>query len=122
MFKQNKWKNLSIATILLLVIVVVYMSSFSKDKEKEYSVVYLTTGEVYIGELSNFPTMKLKNGYLLAVGKDAADPQKTNFQLNPLSETLWAPKYLYLNKDQVSFYGPILKSSKVGQTLSGQEK
>ena len=38
---------------------------------QEYSVVYLRTGEVYVGKLSRFPKPVLKDAYILTVTKPA---------------------------------------------------
>lgn len=84
---------------------------------KPYSVVYLQTGEIYIGKLSDFPRMKLSDSYFLQIVQDPKDPAKTTFRLSPTAETLWASPELFLNKDQVVFYGPIGPDSKIAQTL-----
>ena len=86
--------------------------------EGSYSVVYLTTGEIYVGKLSTFPSFELKDSYILQVTKDTVDPSKNNFQLQPINEALWAPKSLYLTRKNVVFYGPILPTSKIAQALA----
>lgn len=116
-------KNRIIMLVVVVLLVVGVGVYFSKVKQnKGYSVVYLTTGEVYIGKLTTFPLMKLEAGYVLGTAPDAVDPKKSNFQLNPLTEALWAPKYLYLNRENVVFYGPILSSSSIGKTLLEKTK
>ena len=114
-------KNIIIVVVLILVVLGVGFW-VKKASNNAYSVVYLTTGEVYVGKLTTFPTMKLSNGYILQVTKDATDPTKNNFQLQPINEALWAPQTLHLIKDNVVFYGPILTTSKIAQTLAGQNK
>ena len=122
MFKiQNKFKIVLIVLVVALLVVVAYFVFFNKPN-KDYSFVYLTTGEVYIGKLSVFPQLRLKNSYILAIGKDATDPTKNTFQLNPLKDTLWAPKYLNLNREQVVFYGPLEDNSSIAQKLAEQVK
>ncbi len=96
---------------------------FVKIKERNsYSVVYLTTGEVYVGKLRTFPNLTLTDAYILAITKDPADASKNNFQLNPIKEALWAPKSINLVKENVVFYGPLLKNSKIAETLATQKK
>lgn len=115
-------KNIVLAVVVVLIVVgVAFWSKKMNKSDSAYSVVYLSTGEVYVGKLSTFPRMELKNGYVLGTAPDATDPQKSNFQLNPLTEALWAPEHLYLNKEHVVFYGPILPSSKIGETLAAQK-
>jgi hypothetical protein len=84
--------------------------------------VYLTTGEVYIGKLTTFPDLQLKNGYILQITKDPTDEKKSNFQLNPTKDTFWAPKVLYLVKDNIVFYGPLSPESQIAKTLAEQTK
>ncbi len=122
---QNK-KNILIGVVVVLVLVFgAFLYKYkgkSRVKETPYSMVYLTTGEVYIGKLTVFPAMELKNGYVLATIKDKVDPGKSNFQLNPLDEALWAPKHLYINREQVVFYGPIMSDSLIARKLAEQGK
>lgn len=111
-----------LVVILGLVLFFFLKKTGVKEVKNDYSVVYLATGEVYVGELCTFPQLKLKNGYILATGQDPTDPKKANFQLNPLSDTLWSPKHIFLNRDQVVFYGPLLSTSKIARTLAEQVK
>ncbi len=113
---------LLVIALVLIIIVAPFKTTDTQDDKSGYSVVYLSTGQIYIGELNVFPIMKLKNSYILTTGQDNTDPQKTNLQLSPVNEILWAPKYLYLNRDEIVFYGPILKNSKVGQALASKLK
>ena len=117
---QNK-KNIVIAVVLILVVVGValYMKKIA-PKNSQYSVVYLSTGEVYVGKLSTFPDIQLKDSYILQVIKDATDPNKSNFQLQPISEALWAPKSLHLMRKNIVFYGSVLPTSKIGEALAGK--
>lgn len=90
--------------------------------QSSYSVVYLATGEVYIGKLSVFPRPTLTDAYLLQIVKDKDDPAKSNFQLSPLAEAMWSPTKLYLNSKQVIFYGPVSETSKVAETIRNAKK
>lgn len=113
--------------IILIVAVVIIAAGlvfyFIKFNEKNYySVVYLSSGEVYVGKLRTFPGMTLTDGYILATTKDATDPNKNNFQLNPIKDALWAPKSIHLVKQNVIFYGALLPTSQIAQTLAKQVK
>jgi len=111
--------------IMMIVVVFVVGAALCINKIKEgngYSVVYLTTGEVYIGHLTTFPDLQLKDSYILQVAKDTTDPTKSNFQLNPISEALWAPQTLHINEKNVVFYGPLLPNSKIAQTIVSKGK
>jgi uncharacterized membrane protein YraQ (UPF0718 family) len=128
---MDKKKVLIIAGLIIAIIAgtalgFYFMSKWQAKKfssmENSYSVVYLSTGEVYIGKLSFSSKMKLDNAYLLQTIKDSKDPSKDNFQLTPLEEALWAPKDLYLNSDHVIFYGPVKDDSKVVEALRNAGK
>ena len=124
MFKnviQNKFKIVSIVLIIVLLVVVVYFVGFNKQN-KGYSFVYLATGEVYIGKLTTFPRLVLTDSYLYQVNKDPSDSNKNNFQIVPLKDALWAPEKLVLQRKNVIFFGPLLETSKIAQTLAGQGK
>lgn len=87
-----------------------------------YSVVYLSTGEIYIGHLKTWPKMELNDAYLLQTVKDSADATKSSIQLTPLKEALWSPKQLFLNKKNVIFYGSIEEGSKAAEAIRNAGK
>src|SRR3989344_2912545 len=105
--------NLSKSKIITLVIVFVAIVglgfwAYKVNKGKGYSVVYLTTKEVYVGMLRTFPYLQLTEGYILTTVPDTTDPKKSNIQLTPMSEALWAPEGgIHLVKDNVIFYGTL---------------
>ena len=120
--KNNMNNTLKIVFAVVVVVAVLIVAGFVyvNKRDKENSVVYLSTGEVYVGKLSHFPRLVLDDSYLLQVVKDTTDPNKYNFQLNPIKEALWSPKHLYLNRDLVIFYGPLEEGSKIAETLKGK--
>lgn len=116
-------KNLVVVCICITVIAVAIAISVyfqTRNPSNNYSVVYLTSGEVYVGKLSSFPRMSLTDAYLIQIVKDAADSTKSSFQLSPLSKTIWSPKVLYINDEQVIFSGPINETSQVVQTIKNE--
>ncbi len=115
-------RNTSFAVLVLAVLIILGVWHYKQANPAGYSMVYLSTGEVYVGKLSTFPDMELKNGYILQVTKDATDPTKSNFQLNPISQALWAPEYLHIERKNVVFYGPLLSTSKIATTIAAQSK
>jgi hypothetical protein len=126
MLKKINKNHIYTGIIIILIIVllgVVFWSKIVKDSDKsEYSVIYLTSGEVYIGKLKTFPRLVLIDSYLYQVTKDQADPSKNNFQLNPIKDALWAPEKMIIKRQNVLFYGPLLKTSKIAETLTTQQK
>ena len=108
--------------VLILVIALGVFFYFKTSKDNGYSVVYLSTGEVYVGKLQVFSDLVLTDSYILQVVKDSTDPTKNTFQLQSTNEVLWAPKELHIIKDNVVFYGPLLENSKIAETLAQQTK
>ena len=117
---MNKKNNIVLAVVLVLVVAGVAFLIYKNNKKQDYSIVYLTTGEVYIGKIVTFPDFQLTNGYILQIAKDPADPTKNNFQLNPIKDALWAPQVLHLVKDNIVFYGPLLSDSVIAKKLAEQ--
>jgi len=112
-------KSLVVAVIVILIALVLVLGFLQyKKHENDYSVVYLATGEVYIGKLTTFPDMQLTDGYVLQITKDPTDPTKSNFQLNPINQALWAPTVMHMNRQNIVFYGPLLSTSKAAETLA----
>ena len=119
---MNK-NNIIIAVVVVLVVLGAGVYFKKMDKNSGYSIVYLTTKEVYVGKLTTFPELQLSDGYILNTVQDATDPKKTNFQLTPMSEALWAPqKGIHLVKDSVVFYGSLSDTSSIVKTLAEKGK
>jgi len=121
MMNQNKWKVISLVVIVILLVVIGYFTGVFK-KSNDYSIVYLSTGEVYVGKLKTFPDLQLTNAYVLQLSKDEKDPTKNTFQINPIKDAVWAPESLHLIKDNVVFYGPLSPESQIAKTLAEQIK
>ena len=127
-----KLHNMTNKKILLLVLGVIVIALVAhtlvyklnwKDRSGlsgELSVVYVTTGEVYIGNLSTHPKFAVTDAYKFQTTKDPADPLKIKTQLIPFSTALWAPRVVYFNREQVVFYGPLSESSKVFQAIKNK--
>lgn len=111
---------------IAIALIIVLASDFFIYQEWQlrdrYSMVYLATGEIYIGKLSTFPKFELNDAYLLQIVKDQADQSKSNFQLAPVKDAVWSPVKLYLNSKQIIFYGPISAGSKAAEALKNAKK
>jgi hypothetical protein len=115
-------KNIVIVVVVVLVALIVGVLGYKMSHNNQYSVVYLTTGEVYIGHLSVFPSLTLTDSYILQVTKSPTDPAQSNFQLQPINQAVWAPSELHLIEKNVIFYGPLMPTSTIAQKLAGQGK
>ena len=107
-------KNLLIIFVIFLFLIISAACLMNWQSRNSLSVVYMSTGEVYIGNLSYFPKPILTNAYQFLPGSDGS------YQLVPVSEALWAPKAMYLNSEQVIFSGPVEESSKVVQAINNK--
>lgn len=115
--------NKNTIIVLLIIALVVLFLYFKKDvfvSNQKYSVVYMATGEIYVGKLSTMPYFELRDGYILQVTQDSNDPTKTNFQLQPMNDAYWAPESIKLTKEQVVFYGRLKEDSRIAQVLKEQ--
>ena len=115
-------KNIAIVVVLVLIIAIFGAWQYKASQADVYSVVYLATGEVYVGKLTTFPDFQLTDAYILQVTKDTADSTKSNFQLNPINQALWAPRSIHFIKDNVVFYGLLSPTSKIAETIKAQIK
>ena len=129
MFKPTKSFVILIVLVIFVAIVGICVYSEMNMSKKPWSVVYLSSGDIYVAKVSHFPKMWISSdAYLLQVVKATVETEEgtpkteTNFQLTPIREALWAPEKLYLNQDQIIFYGPISETSQVAETLREANK
>ena len=116
---REKFIIIALSVIAGITIFLWFLFDFSQSSlsKKTYSVVYLSSGEIYIGRLQRFPRWKLSDAYIFQSAKNSDDPAKNTFQLVPLKDALWAPKEIYLERDQIIFSGPLDENSRAAQAL-----
>lgn len=85
------------------------------------SVVYMTTGEVYVGKLTTFPRLILRDGYQFQAVQNPEEPSGVSSRLIPFSDAAWAPSILHINEKQVVFYGPLSEESAVFKALTDKD-
>ncbi|HEX9503093.1 MAG TPA: hypothetical protein VF974_02105 [Patescibacteria group bacterium] len=129
---ENRSSNKNIIWFVLLTIVIIALICvallwFRSDKLKKsnqigdgYSVVYLTSGEIYVGHLYTYPKLTLKGAYILQNVKTSKD--KSDLQLFPLSDAVWSPTDLYLNPEHVIYYGPLSENSVAAKAIKSKGK
>jgi len=115
-------KIILLAAVIVVLIILFAGSFFTGQAKSDYSIVYLSTGEVYIGKLDTFPGFELTGGYVFQVVPDLSDPKKSNFQLNAVKEALWSPEKLHFVESNVVFYGQLSVESAIAKKLLEQEE
>jgi len=117
---MSKKKSILIALVLFLVGLAIGGGIWWVwQAGQKYSVVYLTTGDMYVGKL--FPLgMTLTDAYLLQSVKNETDPSQSGFQLMPLKDSLWSPKTIRINPRQVIFTAFVGEGSKIAEALKGK--
>ena len=85
-----------------------------------YYAVYLTTGDLYFGELTRFPQFGLKNVYLLQVNRDNA---QNPVSVQRFAEIFWGPEdFLKINRDEIVWTTRLDKNSQLGAFMSNYKK
>lgn len=116
-------RNIIVVVVILIVGAIIFGFWQYKTKQANvYSIVYMATKEVYVGKLTTFPDFKLTDGYVLTTVPDTTDPKKSNFQLTPIKDALWAPESMHFVKNNVVFYGLLLPDSKIVETITAEKK
>lgn len=114
-FSKGKTIGLGVVVLAALVAGFVWGPGILNKPKNKYSVVYLQSGEIYVGKLSRFPRLTMRDAYIL---KNTVDKEnRSNLQLLPLAESAWAPTELYLDFSKILFYGPLSDTSGAAQAL-----
>ena len=101
--------------VLLIVVLVGIVVWRGWGGESSYYAVSLKTGELYFGKLSFFPSMKLKNVYLLQVNQQS---QQSPLSVQKLSSVFWGPEdYLKINRDEVVWTTKLREDSQLAQLI-----
>ena len=82
-----------------------------------YSAVYLSTGDIYYGKLSWFPSPHLTDVWLLQRQQDAQG--QAQVAVEPFNSSFWGPvDEIDLNPRQIVFWTRLRNDSKLAQALS----
>jgi len=104
-------KTLLILIIVLLVALAVIVYWQKGGFAKSYWAVYLNTGDLYFGELHEFPTLHLTDTWFIQRNaQDAANP----FTLANFSQAFWKPESeIYLNDKDIVWKAKLQDSSPI---------
>lgn len=104
-----------VTVIVVLVIVIAMLVWRPFNNKPTYYAVYLTSGDMYFGQLSFFPSLKMHNAYLLRV--DTQNKQNP-YSLSGFSDAFWKPEgTLYFNRSMVLWIAPVSGNSPVVQAI-----
>ena len=82
-----------------------------------YSAVYLSTGDVYFGKLSWFPSPHLKDVWFLQRSVDANNQSQVN--ILPFTSAFWGPSdTVSLNPKQIIFWARLRSDSDVARLIA----
>jgi hypothetical protein len=90
-------------------------SSSSATGPSSYAAVYLSTGDIYYGKLSWFPSPHLTDVWYLQKG----GANGTQFGIAPFTSAFWGPiNEVYLNPNQIIFWTYLRNNSEIAEALS----
>ncbi|PIR44195.1 hypothetical protein COV23_01175 [Candidatus Wolfebacteria bacterium CG10_big_fil_rev_8_21_14_0_10_31_9] len=87
--------------------------------ENSYYAVYLSTGDIYFGQISNFPRFKLNDVWLLQ--KDANNTQSP-YNLVKFNKAFWGPSdEMSINREDIIWMSELSKESPVLQAIKNPQ-
>ncbi|PIU99249.1 hypothetical protein COS59_00720 [Candidatus Wolfebacteria bacterium CG03_land_8_20_14_0_80_36_15] len=109
MFKSNK---ILFVGLIAVIIILVGILAWQKIKiSRPYYAVYLTTGDLYFGELSRFPFLTLSNAWLIQ--RDPSS-QTGELKLTEFKNAFWSPAgTMRLSKYNIVWIAKLSKDSPV---------
>lgn len=107
---------LIIVILSLAITLIAQVKNIRSSGTSRFSAVYLEGGDIYFGELSLFPSPKLKNGWYLQ--RSGAQAENSQLSLNPLSGAFWGPESeINLNRNKIIFWAKLRSDSQVAKFL-----
>ncbi|MCL5006905.1 MAG: hypothetical protein M1153_02065 [Patescibacteria group bacterium] len=104
-----------VTVIVILVVVVAFLAWHQFAGKTTYYAVYLSSGDIYFGQLSFFPSLTMTNAYLLQVN---SQNQQNPYSLSSFSNAFWKPAgRIDLNRSRVLWIAPLASDSPVAQAI-----
>lgn len=107
----------AVTAVLILVTAGVWLGvgltgSRNSDSSSDYSAVYLTTGDIYYGKLSWFPSPRLTNVWLLQRGIDQNN--QAQLSVTQFTKAFWGPvDEINLNSRTIVFWTKLRSDSQL---------
>lgn len=116
---MNKKFVFIVVIALLLILAAAFGATIGKSGSKAaspYSAVYLTTGDIYFGKLSWFPSPHLTNVWFVQRSVDAQN--QSQLGLVPFSSAFWGPiNAVYLNPKQIVLWTRLRAGTDISRAL-----
>lgn len=116
---REKWGMLALAAIAVVAVgvAVTVVVRFRVDNRR-YVAVYLSSGEMYFGELKKFPRLALTRVHMLQQTNDKEKP----FALQKLAGVFWEPEdALLLNDEQIVWMATLRRDGQVARYIAGEQ-
>lgn len=85
-------------------------------REPQYTVVYLTSGDMYFGEFSRFPSPHLTNVWFLE--RETSSENQPQLGISSFKSAIWGPKdVLYLNPENILWQTELREDSPLIQAI-----
>ncbi len=115
---MNKKSNLTTTVAILLSLAILGTAAcfVIGYAYRPYVAVYLSTGDIYYGKLSYFPTLKLINPWFIQKTQDG------QLALSRFSDAVWKPESeIVIARDKVVFIAKLDKTSPVIDAIDGKQ-
>lgn len=112
----------AVVVIVLVAAAVLYFSwsgnaSSADFKGSQFTAVYLSTGDIYFGKMSWFPTPRMTNVWFLQRGVDAKNQPQYGFA--PFKGVFWTPiDEINFNPKDIIFWTKVKDGSQLAQALA----
>jgi len=117
--KSNNMTNKFLMGIVVVLVVVILAVAYIWIWGGSYWGVYMNTGELYFGQMSNFPSLALTDVYLLQSTGDESNP----FAINRFDKSMWKPvDKIYLNESNVVWKSKVAKDSQLLEFFANPDK
>ena len=92
---------------------------FANNESGGYSAVYMTSGDIYFGQLERYPKLLLADAYTLQRNQDAQTP----FTLVKFKDAFWGPAGdISLNEENILWIAELDESSPIWKNIQQQEQ
>lgn len=105
------------ALLVLAALLGATIGQSGSEAASSYSAVYLTTGDIYFGKLSWFPSPRLTDVWFIQRSVDAENQSQLN--LLPFSSSFWGPmNEVHLNPKQIVLWARLKAGTDISRALA----